>query len=317
MRGYWYPTDPEWFRFLRAQGPLDEVNFWRPHPRAFRALPAGTGAPLLFKLRGSDVVGGFGCFERYEELSILQAWDAFGALNGAPDLETLARLIATNRRLEPGESPWQARIGCIMLSNPVFFDDAGWVRRAQDWKVQGAQAGSSFDLQDGDSARVWEECRLRAMPYEALRRDLRARVAEGPRPAGTIYERESRPGQRIFKAALLAAYGGACAVTHEHSLPVLDAAHIRPCAEDGPDHVSNGLLLRTDLHRLFDAGHVTVTPRFEFEVSRALMELYENGRTYYDLQRALHGRRIRLPEHRRDWPSREALEWHGRERFIA
>ncbi len=317
MRGYWYPTDPEWFRFLRAQGPLDEVNFWRPRARVFRALPAGAGAPLLFKLRGGDVVGGFGYFERYEELSILEAWDAFGTLNGAPDLETLARLIATNRGLDPGERRWEVRIGCIMLSNPVFFENADRVHRAGDWKVQGAQAGSSFDLDAGDGARVWEECRLRAIQYEARRREARARVAEGPRPAGTIYERESRPGQRIFKAALLAAYGGACAVTHEHSLPVLDAAHIRPYAEEGPDHVSNGLLLRTDLHRLFDDGFVTVTPEYAFEVSQALKERFDNGRTYYALQGALQGHRIRLPDRREDWPDPEALEWHSCERFIA
>ena len=40
---------------------------------------------------------------------------------------------------------------------------------------------------------------------------------------------------------------------------MLDAAHIRPHADDGPDHVSNGLLIRTDLHRLFEDGYVTVT----------------------------------------------------------
>jgi putative restriction endonuclease len=312
VRGYWYPTDPDWFRFLRGQGPLDEVNFWRPHARAFRALPAGVGAPLLFKLRGRAVVGGFGYFERYEELTILEAWDAFEFLNGASDLETFGRLIAVNRRLSAQESPWGLRIGCIMLSTPVFFSDAACVQVAADWGVQGAQAGGSFDLAVGEGRRVWEECRVRAAADEARRLEARGRVAEAARRAGTVYEQESRPGQRIFKAALLAVYGGACAVTNEHSLPVLDAAHIRPYAREGPDRVSNGLLLRADLHRLFDSGYVTVTPRHEFRVSRALKAQWQNGRAYYELEHALDGKPIRLPRRRDDWPAEDALAWHER-----
>lgn len=315
--GYWYPTDPEWFRFLRVRGPLGEVNFWRPHARVFRALPAGAGAPFLFKLRKLDAVGGFGYFHRYVELSILEAWDAFESLNGARGLEEFARLIAANRGLRPEQLPWGARIGCIMLSAPVFFEDAEFVRRAADWKVQGAQVGSTFDLTRGEGARVWEACRLRAAAYEQARHEPAESVAERERLAGTLYERESRPGQRIFRATLLAAYGGACAVTSEHSTPVLEASHIRPYAEEGPDGVSNGLLLRTDLHKLFDAGLVTVTPDHEFRVSRLLEERWRNGRTYYELQSRLHGKTIRLPKHVADYPDPDALAWHARERFIA
>ena len=54
----------------------------------------------------------------------------------------------------------------------------------------------------------------------------------------------------------------------------------------------NGLLLRRDIHSLFDAGYVTVTPDFRFEVSRRIKEEFENGRHYY----ALHGQMINAPE---------------------
>jgi predicted restriction endonuclease len=66
--------------------------------------------------------------------------------------------------------------------------------------------------------------------------------------------------------AVTDAYGRSCAVTREHSLPVLEAAHIRPCAQAGAHDVRNGLLLRSDLHRLFDIGYVTVTPDLRLEV---------------------------------------------------
>lgn len=70
----------------------------------------------------------------------------------------------------------------------------------------------------------------------------------------------------------LGAYGGACVVTGEHSLPVLEAAHIRPYGAEGTHDVPNGLLLRADIHRLFDAGYVTVTPDHQFVVSRRLAQ---------------------------------------------
>jgi putative restriction endonuclease len=109
------------------------------------------------------------------------------------------------------------------------------------------------------------------------------------------------------------AYRRACAVTSEHSLPVLEAAHIRPYSEHGPHEVANGLLLRTDIHRLFDKGYVTVSPDdLCFQVSDRLREDYSNGRTYY----ALKGKPVALPESAHDRPAREYLEYHAREVFI-
>lgn len=104
----------------------------------------------------------------------------------------------------------------------------------------------------------------------------------------------------------------ACAVAGEHSLPALETAHIRPCAEGGEHRVSNGLLLSSDIHRLFDQCYVTVTPERRFEVSRRLNEDFDNGRSYYPLN----GQLIIPPHDRQDWPDRRALEWHNCERFL-
>jgi predicted restriction endonuclease len=77
-----------------------------------------------------------------------------------------------------------------------------------------------------------------------------------------------------------------CAVTHEHSLPELEASHIRPYVKNGPHEVRSSILRRTDVHRLFDQGYVTITPEYRVEVSTRLKLDYQNGHTttrYMDL----------------------------------
>ena len=80
------------------------------------------------------------------------------------------------------------------------------------------------------------------------------------------------------------AYERRCAISGERTLPVLQAAHIRPYAQEGPHEVSNGLLLRADIHTLFDEGYLTVTPDYRVRVSRRLNADYGNGRIYYAFQ---------------------------------
>ena len=75
--------------------------------------------------------------------------------------------------------------------------------------------------------------------------------------------------------------------------------------------VRNGLLLRSDLHRLFDRGYVTVTPDHVFRVSDRLRADFSNGRSYYPLDK----QRIALPTRAADNPSSDLLKWHNREVF--
>ena len=104
------------------------------------------------------------------------------------------------------------------------------------------------------------------------------------------------------------AYERRCAVTGERTLPVLQAAHIKPFNLVQRHDLSNGLLLRSDLHTLFDLGYVTVTPHDRrLRVSRRIHDEFENGRDYY----ALDGRHVRPPRAPFPSPSAEMLEWHG------
>jgi hypothetical protein len=73
----------------------------------------------------------------------------------------------------------------------------------------------------------------------------------------------------------------------------------------------DGLLLRRDIHALFDSGYITVSPDLRFNVSRRIKEEFENGRDYYQL----HGQPISLPTSI-NWKPAGALAWHNETRFL-
>lgn len=69
-----------------------------------------------------------------------------------------------------------------------------------------------------------------------------------------------REGQAVFREKLIAAYDGRCAITGYPVKDVLEAAHIVPYLGVKTNHPSNGLILRSDLHKLFDSFKITVNP---------------------------------------------------------
>src|SRR5207249_752132 len=180
---------------------------------------------------------------------------------------------------------------------PTFLDREAWVRPPSGWPENAVQ-GKRYDLSSGEGARVWQECIARATRPEQVSEPALEQVFPGQRHGAPILVKP-RLGQGIFRIAVTAAYGRACAVTSEHSLPALEAAHIRPFGDGGEHEVPNGLLLRSDIHKLFDRGYVGVTPNHRFVVSKRLKSDFENGRSYYPL----HGQVIRLPERADERPS--------------
>ena len=121
-----------------------------------------------------------------------------------------------------------------------------------------------------------------------------------------------RLGQGSFRIVVTDAYERRCAFTGERTLPVLEAAHIRPYAVFPRHEVSNGILLRSDLHKLFDEGYVTVDPvDRKILVSPRIREEFENGKEYY----RLHGLPIREPAVAAYRPQVENLEFHAYTKF--
>ncbi len=305
--GYIAVTDPGWYAQLRrTPGPKD-ANFWRPSARAFR-LEAGT--PFFFKLKApANAVAGFGYFAGFTILPDWLAWDTFGEANGVGDLRELRGRLSGIQKRARIQADAGGRIGCCLVAESVFFAQDDWVAAPRDWKPR-TQTGSRYDLSKGEGERVWRECLARAAG--AQRPALRESVPPAAERYGAPVLHTPRLGQGIFRVQVLDAYGRACAVTREHSLPVLEAAHIKPYAEGGAHRIENGLSLRSDLHRLFDRGYVTIDEQHRFVVGRRLREDFENGRSYY----ALHGKEIALPGDAAMVPDGRALEWHRGEVFL-
>lgn len=300
-------TDREWFEHLRARQP-EECNFWQPGGgQRFRAI--GPGGLFLFKLHSPDnfVVGG-GFFVRNAILPARLAWEAFGEKNGVSSLSALFERIAKYRR--DGSAP-NPEIGCNILTDPFFFERRDWIPVPASWKPTIVR-GKTYDTGEPEGAELLRQVRARL--------DMRDRVEHGEpleeevshgREGGEFLAR-ARLGQGAFRVLVTDAYSRRCAVTGERTLPTLEAAHIRPYSEEGPNRVSNGLLLRSDWHRLFDEGYVTVTPDYRVEVSGRIREEYENGREYY----RHHGDPLAtMPTEAWQRPSQDFIEWHNERIF--
>jgi putative restriction endonuclease len=295
-------TDYDWFRFLSALPHADEVNFWQPGGRTkFRALQRGE--LFLFKLHAprNFIVGG-GLFDRADIFPTSLAWEAFGANNGAPSLQEMRKRIAFYRD-QPDDPRQDYMIGCRILTQPFFFPEEQWIQIPTSWSPQ-IQQGRTYDTADGDGRRLWEA----AIERIALQPTAPITVPRYGEP--TLIH--PRLGQGSFRIGVTIEYRRCCAVTGERTLPILDAAHIKPYAEGGAHDITNGLLLRTDIHRLFDLGYVTVSGDGHFEVGRRLKEDFENGRHYY----AMHGQPLSLPRNPSQRPGHEALEWHRTNKYL-
>ena len=83
---------------------------------------------------------------------------------------------------------------------------------------------------------------------------------EGDTRERLIAEVVRRRGQKKFRDALIAAYGGRCVITGCDATEALEAAHISPYQGEHSHHPQNGLLLRADLHSLFDLGLIAINP---------------------------------------------------------
>jgi putative restriction endonuclease len=111
-----------------------------------------------------------------------------------------------------------------------------------------------------------------------------------------------RRGQRTFRESLMKAYDGRCAISGCPVPQILEAAHIFPYRGDATNDVTNGLLLRSDLHTLFDCGLIAVDER----TSTLLVAAVLAGTEYEKLR----GAELRPPTSLPTRPSAEALREH-------
>lgn len=302
MNSYLGITDSGWFEQLRRQPELDEVNFWQPGgSRQFQAL--APGELFLFKLHSPrDFIVGGGLFAHSSLMPISLAWSAFGRKNGVASLaEMRDRTLRYRRSTTQGREDFT--IGCILLTQPFFLPEESWIRVPHDWKPNIVQ-GRGYDLSIEPGLTLFRN-------LQAALRGLQVLETELPRFGDATVIRP-RLGQGTFRLLVTDAYERRCAVSGERVLPVLEAAHVRPYSEGGLHRIDNGLLLRSDLHTLFDAGYLTLTPDMRLVVSKRLKEELENGREYY----ALSGHPVRPPGGCHAPVSIENIRWHNENRYF-
>lgn len=308
MRIYVAVTDEDWFALHASKDQIEEVNFWRPSPDAsFKALqPAEL---FLFKLHApNNFIAGGGFFTRFLQLPIRTAWDTFGEGNGVQTLADMRARISQYRRV-PIQSNENPLIGCIMLAEPFFWPREMWIPCPSDFKLN-TVAGKGYDSESGTGRELWDAVceRLRQRPANFLDPDTATVAAIESHGLGRPQIVHPRLGQGLFRIILTDAYGRRCAMTGERTMPVLEAAHIKPYTLTRRHDVSNGLLLRSDLHKLFDEGYLTVDPADRrIVVSSRIKEEFENGREYYKL----HGLPIREPTETWAKPLTANLEFHA------
>lgn len=302
MRSYVGVTDFDWFDLLRHQPDLEEVNFWQPGgSRQFKTLTPGD--LFLFKLHSprNFVVGG-GIFAHSSLLPISLAWSSFGIANGVQSLDEMRTRTLKYRRTSPGDRE-DFTVGCILLTRPFFLPEERWVPVPADWSPNIVQ-GKTYDLAAEPGATLHRRLQ------EALH-ELQLRDADGER-YGSLVAVRPRLGQGSFRVVVTDAYERRCALTGERVLPVLEAAHVRPYASGGVHSIDNGLLLRSDIHTLFDRGYLTITTDHHVEVSTRIREEFHNGREYY----ALHGRDLREPGRRDQALSNDNIVWHNEQVYL-
>jgi putative restriction endonuclease len=297
MRVYVGITDHDWYQFLSARPAIDEVNFWQPSgSRAFRVLQPGE--PFVFKLHSPEnfIVGG-GFLARYSPLPVELAWEAFGQKNGAGSLEEMRVRIAKYRRV--AEDPRESfTIGCIIRRAILLRP------RSVDSDPAEFQASAAGKLR----RRLGDRYRHLACYPGRLRGDARFAVAER-RPDVGHRHWFADGGQGSFRVLVTKRMNGVVGDSRE-GRSCSQAAHIRPVLNLA-HQVDNGILLRSDVHTLFDHGYLTVTPDHRVRVSRRLKKDFDNGEHYYKLD----GSQLWIQARPEDRPKREFLEWHAETRF--
>lgn len=304
MKVYVGITDMDWYRALAAQPEIREVNFWKPGGEGgFRAL--SPGEPFLFKTHWphNRIVGG-GYFEGFARLPLSSAWDFFGSGNGVADLDQMRIRVGQYRRedIRRGDDPI---IGCVLLNDVRFFPEKETEPAPADFAKSIVQGKTYLAQESGALPLIDFLVNKLAIQVTGPPSDSEVPTIDGP-VFGELREVRPRLGQGGFKALVHGAYRDQCSITGHKIRPTLQAAHILPVGKGGVHRLDNGLLLRSDVHTMFDRGYLGVDPEFKLRVSRRVRDEFGNGDEFYEREGSI----IALPEKPIERPNSEFLTWH-------
>lgn len=281
------PTDRSWFNFHRDRSLKDNlelVNFWTPTPWGIRGLQKGD--LFLFKVKTTNSIGGFGYFETYKEMSVDEAWNDYGEGNGFRDIESFSETlqkIVKKQNTKLGE-----KIGCIELSSPTFYsEEEFWLPESRGIDFAKEIVKLKYFDQPLNLPAIHSEDE--ATPFQP--------IIEKEKKKGNV-SKTIREGQSEFSRKVKKAYGYKCAISGESCSEVLEAAHIQPYLNSNSNHVQNGICLRADIHKLFDAHLISIDSEYKIKVSKKLLKS-----SYFNYNGCL----LALPIKKSAHPSRDVL----------
>lgn len=205
-------------------------------------------------------------------------------------VEIEPQLVAGFNRTEGSTGLW-------MPDSPVVSEQ-DWF--AEFFKRMGS-GGTSFQaLQPADVEQLRKLFETAAVAPTAGPETLASEAQQQgwPEDAVRYGAIKARRGQADFRARLLAAYGRRCCISGCRVEALLEAAHIRPHAVEPNYDTRNGLLLRADLHTLYDLHLLGVDEFGNVALSSEVTDLY-----YKELVGKV--RRITPPERSEDRPSED------------
>src|SRR5262249_47275588 len=163
--------------------------------------------------------------------------------NGVESLAAMRARIAHYRRdaniLNERHDPL---VGCRIITQPVFWSRDFWIKTPASWS-RNIVSGKGFDAETSDGRHLWQAASDRLTGSEI------SSSSSTPNRFAQPTLITPRLGQGAFRLSVTDSYERRCAVTGKKTLPILDAAHIQSYAAGGEHVPSNGILLRTDIHR--------------------------------------------------------------------
>ena len=180
--------------------------------------------------------------------------------------------------------------------------------RAETVRPEGVRRRHGIVYENCPSGRASDHSRVQLAFGALVGASAQAVSPDAPERRYALHEVKARLHQASFRDAVLAAYGGRCAISRLPEPRLLDAAHIVMDADEqlGQPIVSNGLPLTKIHHAAFDAHLIGVDPDYRIHVSDRLLEIHDGPFLELGLK-GIVGQVIQLPRRSEDRPDRDRL----------
>lgn len=139
-----YNTDPNWFYFLKENGYISNLNFWR---KDHRRLKLSSGDYFYFKLRGHKYIAGRAQFVKQIDLTIEEAWQQYGERNGVPSLSLLEQKVTDLFKETYSKT---SKLNCLILNNAEWLPETDYYSVSQDFypsNILGAKYYSDSEIE--------------------------------------------------------------------------------------------------------------------------------------------------------------------------